>query len=539
MRSAPMKKAVLMGLGLMSSVLSPIAYSGEGRGDFHTMYQGQTVDELIIRFMEKNQIPGLSLAIVQAPYITRIVGYGLADIDKKTLVGSNTVFNVGQLTNAFTAIAIMQLKEEGKLKLNDPISKFISSLPDSWKNITIEDLMTHRSGLPNYTESSDFDFTKNYQQNEILSLIKEKPLLFEPGAKGMNSSTNAYLLGMIVEKASGISYEDYVTKNQFERLGLKHTFFISTLNKMRNEINNNTRPFKHSQFLNEAAFINPTEPATGYVLNNGKLEQQKSMHYSGSYSNSAIYSSAADISFWDIGLAGNVLIKDPKNREFLYHPVSLKNGQVIPGNVGWLFPGHPGLMEIKGNVPGFSSFLSRFTDPSELLCVTLLVNKQDVPDLDLLGRQIAGAFDNTLAAPQSASWTEILQSPYSVQETLDRVATLVTKQGGTIFARVNHSDEAKKADQELADTQVIIFGNPAKGTSLMQDNPSMAIDLPLKMMARKDNKGQVWLSFTDPLSLAKEYGAGVDQTQKLQMMSGNIRKLAEKVVSPDTIDHPK
>lgn len=89
------------------------AHSGSGRGDYHVLYQGQSVDDLIMEYMEENNIPGISLAIVQAPYITRVTGYGLADTEKKLLVSTRTLFYVGQLTHAYTAVAIMQLKEEG------------------------------------------------------------------------------------------------------------------------------------------------------------------------------------------------------------------------------------------------------------------------------------------------------------------------------------------------------------------------------------------------------------------------------------------
>lgn len=535
MFNSSVKKVMCMGLGLMSSLLPLISYSGTSRGDFRTVYHGQSIDDLIIHFMEKNNIPGLSLAIVQAPYITRIVGYGLGDIQTKTLVASHTIFNVGQLTNAFTAVAIMQLKEEGKLTLDDPIIQYISIAPKAWEKITIRDLMTHSSGLPSYIEAAGFDYGKNYTQEQIVGLIKDQPLLFEPATQGHFSATDSYLLGMVIEKASGVSYQDYVTRNQFERLGLKHTFFIATRDKIKNETNNDTQPFKHSQFLDKAALINPTEMAKGYSENEGKLTLAALNAWGATYANSGVMASAEDISFWDIGLAGNILVKEAKDREFLYSSVKLKNGQALPGNTGWLFPGHKGLMEIKGNVPGYSAFLSRFTAADELLCVTLLVNKSDVPDLDILARQIAGAFDVKLGAPIGAAWTETIQSPYSVGETLDRVAAMVKAQGGTIFARIDHSGEAAKTGQKLPATEVLIIGNPAKGTALMQANPDMAIDLPLRVMARQDNSGQVWLSFTDPLHLARQYGADEKQTPMLTKMSNQLRKLCEKAVSADSI----
>ncbi len=112
---------------IMDSVTS---FAGSGRGDFHTVYQGKSVDDLIIQYMEDNGVPGMTLAIVQAPYITRVVGYGLADTTSRRLAATRTVFNVGQLTNAYTAVAVMQLKEEGKFKLDDPISSYLSDIPE-------------------------------------------------------------------------------------------------------------------------------------------------------------------------------------------------------------------------------------------------------------------------------------------------------------------------------------------------------------------------------------------------------------------------
>lgn len=529
------KKVIFMSLSLITSFLPLNSYSGSGRGDFHTVYHGQSIDDLIINYMEKNNVPGMSLAIVQAPYITRIVGYGLGNTQSKTLVASHTVFSVGELTNAYTAVAIMQLKEEGKLTLEDTLSKHLTPLPKTWENITIKELMTHTSGLPSYTETPNFDYSKEYTPQQIIELVKDQALLFEPGTQGRHSHTNSYLLGLIIEKVSGQFYQDYVAKNQIERLGLKHTFFLSNAGKIENETKNGTNPFKHGEFLNKATFINPTEMATGYSEKEGQLSVTKMNAWSATFASTGIVASAEDISFWDMGLAGNILVKDPKDREFLYNPVKLKNGQVLPGNVGWFFPGHKGLMEIKGNLPGYSAFLSRFTSPDELLCVTLLANKSDLPDLDILARQIAGGFDKRLAAPIGSAWTETLQSPYSVPETLNRVAKIVEAQGGKVFARVDHSGEAEKAGQRLLMTQVLIVGNPAKGTGLMQANPAMAIDLPLRVMARQDSEGQVWLSFTDPMVLAKEYGADEKQTAMLRQMSTGMRKLCEKAVSADTL----
>ena len=501
--------------------------SHTGRGDFHTVYKGQSVDDLIINYMEKNNIPGMVLSIVQAPYITRIVGYGVTDIKTRRLVSTRTVFNLGQLTNAYTAVAIMQLKEEGRLELEDSASHYLPDVPQHWKPVSIKELLTHSSGIPDYTEHSSFDYTKNYKPNEIIALVKEKELLFKPGSQMQKSATNFYLLGWIIEKASGMSYQDYITKNQIERVGLKNTFFLANTQSISNEMNNGSTPFKHSDFLKDPQLIDPTETVTGYDQAGTQLEPTAPVAWTSSFSDSGIVASAEDVSIWDIALAGSILIKDPENRRFLYSATNMESN-VFPATAGWFFPGHQGLMEIKGNIPGYSSFLSRFTHPDELLCVTLLANKGNLSDLDILGRKIAGAFNSTLGVPEGgSSWTETIQSPYSVKDTIER--------GGTVFASVDHAAEAKKTNQTLLDTEVVIIGNPAKGTILMQKNATFALDLPLRIMATQDNSGQVWLSFTDPVALAKEYHLDVYQIPGLKQMLMGLQKVCEMAVSAQSM----
>ncbi|AHE66235.1 serine hydrolase [Legionella oakridgensis] len=500
-----------------------------GRGDIQAFYHGQTVDDLVINFMEENNIPGLSVAIVQAPYITRVVGYGFADISTKRLVASNTMFNLGEMTTAYTAVAIMQLEEDNKLKLDDPIKNYLANIPKDWANITIRELITHSSGIPSYIEAPGFDYSSEYSQEQIIKLVANKPLLFHAGEQVNKSATDFYLLGMIIEKTSGVSYEEFVTKHQFERMGLQNTCFISTLKHIKNEVNNNTHPFTHNQFKTDPIYINPTEPATGYTVQDDKLVKVKMNSQSASFANAAIISSAQDVSIWDIGLAGGILVKNPKNREFLYNSITLKNGMKIPANAGWQFPGHRGLMFITGNVPGYSTFLSRFTDPAELLCVTILANKSNIEHLEVLAHQIAGAYNSKLATPASAEWATSMQSPYSVEETIKRLSEIILSNGGKVFAHIDHSSEASKVDQELNATQVILIGNPSKGTGLMKENGSIALDLPLRAMARQDDNGEIWLSITDPYKLAKEYGIhGKDK--QLKAMSDALLKAAKKAV---------
>lgn len=504
------------------------------RGDIHALFQGQSIDDLMIDYMSENAIPGMTLAIVQAPYITRVIGCGFADIATKRLASMQTVFHIGEMTNGYTAVAIMQLKEAGKLHLNDCLVQFVQNIPKIWHAITIKDLLTHSSGIPDYTENTRFNHANDYHFNDIIALVQDEPLLFQSGTQMCKSLTNPYLLGMVIEAVSDMSYQDYVTEHQISRIGLKNTFFIANIQSIHNEVNNASSPFKHTQFLKDPTLMNPSEIATGYQQKQAALNPTPAISWTASFAASGMLASAQDISLWDIALAGDILVSNAEDRDFLYHAV-LINDTLIPGNAGWTFPGHKGLMFLRGNLPGHSSILTRYTAPTELLCVTLLANKGDLPDLDILSRKIAAALEQNLCIPTCSPWSEIIQSPYSVKQTIERTAQLIQKNGGTVFAHINHSDEAQSVHQVLPETEVLIVGNPAKGTLLMQKNAAIALDLPFRIMATQDAQGQVWLSFTDPIKLAKEYHLDTEHFFELTQIASTIKHLCQKVVSTQSM----
>src|SRR6185436_18511082 len=186
-----------------------------------------------------------------------------------------------------------------------------------------------------------------------------------PGARAAASATDFFLLALAIERASGMSYEAFVTKNQIERLALKNTVFVSGLVSVKQETLD-AAPFKHGRFLMDRPYIDPTEAATGYTWKDGSLAKAPRASGSAWLGSGAIYASAEDVSLWDIGLAGGLLVSKKENRELLYGPAGH-----VPANAGWRFPKHKGLMDIEGSGAGFSCYLARFTDPGELLCVTL------------------------------------------------------------------------------------------------------------------------------------------------------------------------
>jgi hypothetical protein len=158
---------------------------------------------------------------------------------------------------------------------------------------------------------------------------------------------------------------------------------------------------------------------------------------------------------WDIGLAGGILVKDPALRAILYQPATLADGRRVPVMGAWRFPGRTGLMYVTGNPNGQSAFLSRFTDPAELVCVTLLTNKAGV-DLTQLARRIAGAYDKRLGPPEDAG-LRAQQSPYPAGETLARFEHALRSAGLGFSAtpeRIALTDPAGEARVWMRDGQV-------------------------------------------------------------------------------------
>jgi D-alanyl-D-alanine carboxypeptidase len=441
--------------------LMPVALAQ--RGNPEMTFAGETIDQMIASYIKENDVPGMAVAIVQAPYITRVTGYGLADLESRRLVASNTIFDVGQIAEAYLAVAVMQLVEAGKLSLDAPAGKYIDGAPKA----SVGQLIQHKSGLPRAIEAN--------------------------------------LLCDLIAKASGTTCEAYIRTNQIDRLGLKQTFFASELDGLKWEKE------KHGEFLRDPRLINPTEPATGTSAKPSSPE-----------GGLRIYASAMDVSIWDIGLAGEILIKDPALRKILYQPAD-----GAPSSGPWYFPGHPGLMISTGSGDGFSSLLSRFTDPKELVCVTLLANRDGL-DLTQLARRIAGAYDPKIGPPPETASLRAQQSPFSVKETLDRLETILKDRGVGIVARIDHTKAAESANLELPATGELIFGNPADGTLLMQQNRAITADLPLRA-ACWEQDGAVWITATDPVLLAEKYNI-TDREEVVQKMRRGIDSALRQAV---------
>jgi CubicO group peptidase (beta-lactamase class C family) len=153
-------------------------------------------------------------------------GYGLANVELNVANTPKTKFRLGSITKQFTAAAILQLQEKGKLRVGDPISKYVPGGPAAWNGITIHHLLTHTSGIPSYTDEAGYEAHMRERAGAPLDFIKrfrDLPLEFKPGERFHYDNSGYFLLGVIVEQVSGVTYENYLQKNIFERLGMTDT----------------------------------------------------------------------------------------------------------------------------------------------------------------------------------------------------------------------------------------------------------------------------------------------------------------------------
>lgn len=495
------------------------------RGDADVSYLGQSIDEMIWEFMREERIPGLTLAIVQAPYIPRVVGYGFSDKGQKRLASPETMWPVGPISQAFAAVAVMQLFEDGLLKMDSTLEELIPEIFESWKGITVLQLLRHSSGLADYRVEEGFKAEKAWGFSELTALAEKHPLHFAPGTDVMQSATNFLLLTEIVERVSGESYHDFVTHRQIEYLGLRHTGFAEDLDKFAHEDVSLTDSV-HQLFKKDKRFINPTEPAASYDEEGNLVPYADSSALRGF---SDIWSSAQDISQWDIGLAGSVLIHEPEHRAMVYAPWKLPDGHQVPAVAGWQFYHHRGLMDIKGSVKGFSSFLSRFTDAAELVCVTLMANKDGV-DFTNLGRRIAASFGDLLSTNYDDNKLYLFEGQLPVKETVDQLEKALSKREIPVFAKFDHSKNAENAGLSLRPTTVLVFGSPKVGTSLMQADQSISLELPLRIAVWEDEAGSTWLAFPRMGRIAAEYGLDLEPVVgKLQALLETLMREAGSV----------
>ncbi|MCU1290736.1 MAG: Beta-lactamase [Acidobacteria bacterium] len=321
-----------------------------------------TVDVYVKAQMQERHIPGAAVAVVKNGKIIKTAGYGLASVEFGVPATPETVFEIGSVSKQITAAAIMLLVEDGKINLDEKISKYLPNTPDAWKNVSVRNLLTHTSGIKSYSSLDGFELNRRLKREDFIKALAPHPLDFETGTNYTYSNSGYSLLGYIIESVSGKSYWDFTRERIFKPLGMTKTGDRDPKYIIKNR-------------------------ATGYERQNGQLVG-RDYDLTDVFSAGAIVSTVEDLAKWDTALRSDALLKKESKTQ-MWTPVLFSDGKPYPYGFGFRISeirGHR-LIAHSGQTAGFGASVSRFIDDD--LTVIVLTNLGEIGMGTLLANGIA------------------------------------------------------------------------------------------------------------------------------------------------------
>jgi CubicO group peptidase (beta-lactamase class C family) len=324
------------------------------------------LDAFVQTTMDAHKLPGVSIAVVKDGTVVVAKGYGFSNVEASTKATESTIYQLASVTKPFTSMAILMLVEDGKLSLDAKVTELLPGLPAAWSPVTVRHLLSHTSGIKSYTDVFGAQQTpddKVFTKEQIVALVADAPLQFTPGERFAYCNTGYYLLGLVIEKASGKKYGDFLAERIFTPLGMTSTG------------------------LDDYADARP-QRAKGYNAAEGGSKPAPHTHPSQPFSAGALVSTVVDLAKWDAALAGRKLLK-PASYDAMWTPFTFNDGKKSGYGFGWqLDPFRTRPRQAHGGgINGFSTFVARF--PEEKVTVFALVNQ---------GGQSGGLLANGIAA---------------------------------------------------------------------------------------------------------------------------------------------
>ena len=300
------------------------------------------IEEYLAACVEAEQFNGSVLVVCEKE---RLVcrGFGMANFELQVANTPETKFRLGSVTKQFTAMAVMMLAEQGKLSIDDPVSNYIGEAPEAWKEVTVHHLLSHTSGIPNFTSFPDYQETMRQPSTpiETIARFRDKPLEFVSGEKFAYSNSGYILLGAVIEKATGKSYSAFLREAIFEPLEMRDT------------------GYDHPEEIIERR-------ASGYQRDSG-LSNASFLDMSVPFAAGGLYSTVGDLGRWSEALdAGKLLSK--KGMKTMFTPVKgdYAYGWNVHTRSGHLVASH------GGGINGFATSILRIPDLH--VCVVVLSN---------------------------------------------------------------------------------------------------------------------------------------------------------------------
>jgi D-alanyl-D-alanine carboxypeptidase len=341
---------------------------------------GDKIDKFVRAEMATHHIPGVALTVIQNGKRTKTGAYGFANLEWNIPVTRDTAFEIGSVTKQFTAAGIMLLQQDGKLSVDDLISKHLKETPASWSGIKIRHLLAHTSGIKSYTGLDGFELTKHLKQEQFIRAIGAYPLEFKPGNSWKYCNTGYNLLGFIIENVSGRNYWEFLGERIFNPSGMNSS-------------------------TNRDPSLVITNRASGYEMGRKNALVNRDSDLTDVFAAGAIVSTLSDMAKWDASLDRDEILT-AASKEQMWTPTELNGGTRKNYGFAWYvdtLEGHKNIGH-SGSTSGFSSSFQRF--PDDKLTIIVFCNSGESGIATSLAKRIAALCfplpkTSTVAAGQS------------------------------------------------------------------------------------------------------------------------------------------
>lgn len=413
-----------------------------------------TVDDRVRSIMDERHIPGAAVAVIKAGKIVKIKGYGVATLEFGVPVTPETVFEIGSVSKQMTAAGIMLLVQDGKVSLNERISKYLPNTPEAWKGVTVRHLLTHTSGIKSYSSLDGFGLSERMKIDDFIKKLSPHPLEFIPGEKNIYSNSGFNLLAYIIETQSGKKYIDFMRERIFLPLGMTKTADRDPRNIIRLRAN-------------------------GYEWSDGR-HSGRDGDLTDLMGAGSIVSTITDMTKWEAALRGDKFLNAQSKKE-IWTQFIFNNGTPSLYGLGWRISevrGHK-LIGHTGQTAGFGAAIFRYVDDDvSVIALTNLgengmgsliasnVVKSYVPKLSLKAVNTGSPDDTAMfAAIQKAIRDRHRGMVDTMLFTADLSRTLVTERSKRFaerlknFGAITSVKFASRENVDGKDTTIVVAEN--------------------------------------------------------------------------------
>lgn len=378
-------RRVLAGLLLAALPLAALPAHAQTPAAAAAPSPARQVEALLRREMQERRIPGLQVAVVQRGQLVLLRSYGLADVANNVPVTDQSVFAINSCTKALTGVAVMQLVEDGKLDLEAPVARYLPGLPAAWQPVTVRQLLTHVSGLPNILRVLN-PATGGLMGSEAAAWaqVRALPLDFAPGTQFSYNQTNYALLGRLIDTLAGRPFAQVFAQRQFQVAGMPATGFGDSRDVI-------------PRFAPTYRYLPRWD---GHPLPTPRLAHNYAEFPAFRRTASGLNSTAQDLARWLIALQAGRLLRTPEALRTLWTPGRYLDGSPTQWALGWLSRPRPAHRAVLATGGGRSAFI---VYPEDELAVVVLTNLAGAYPEDFLD-ELAGCYLPGIPAADPVSW---------------------------------------------------------------------------------------------------------------------------------------